>query len=244
MTGTDFYYFPLTWILQSHCSHKTLLWILFWLRVLNRFFFIAYWITVTSCEEPSFQSEAQTDGTGLAAHTYYLLLVKYGMKVIGRNKDTTNICTLHSSSAARFCISSISSYQKDTVIWENNSTCVRIQQNLDAWVTCWTSLHVIFCTDIRSSTHVYHMDPCTFRSESGTIWIQLQRLHKSHIVKIGSREAEMWPWIHKSPSTRRGIFLWHRKKEQVCLGRRTLPDQKSLQYGPNQNLRGFVTLMT
>lgn len=135
----------------------------------KQFFFIADWIAAISCEEPSFYSGYQIDGTGLAAHTNNLLLDKYGMKISRRNGDATNICTLHSWSVLRFYISNISSYQKVILILKNNSTGVWVQQKLHALVICWTSSHVISCTDIHRNTHVCHMYTRIFRSQSVTI---------------------------------------------------------------------------
>lgn len=119
--------------------------------------------------------------------TYYLLLDKIDMKVIGRNRDTTDIWKLHNLSALRFYIWSISSHLKDTKISENNSTGVWIQQGMNAQVTSWTCLYIIFCIGIHKNTHVYQMHTYIFQITACYHLNTIAKLHKSHIVIIGSR---------------------------------------------------------
>lgn len=148
-------------------------------------------------------------------HTYNLLLDTYSMKVIGRNRDTTDICKLHSWSALRFYISSISSHQKDTIVSENNSTCVWTQQNLDTQVTRWTNLRITFCIDIHRNTHVYHMYTYIFRTQPVTIWIQFQNCTRAILSKLAQgRQRCGFGHINLLPPEGEFSFNTEKKKKE------------------------------
>lgn len=173
-------------------------------------------------------------GQGWQQAHLHLLLKTYGMKVIVRNRDTTSVCKLLSRAALRFYLKH---FIRKTPQYDN-STRVWMQRNLDAQVTCWTSLPITFSKDLHRNTHVHHMHTQIFRSHTAYNHLKTTgELHKRHTVKIGSREAEMWLWMYKS-STRRRIFFWHRRKKkttkktppktQPCPVWRIFPEQNTL----------------
>lgn len=165
------------------------------------------------------------------------------MKVIGRKRDATDICKLDSWSALRFYNSSISSHQKDTIVSENNSIPVWTQQNLNTQVTFWTSLHILFCTDIHRNTHVYHMYTYIFRSQPVTIWIQLQNCTRPILSKLtqgkqrcGYRYVSLLPPGGEFSFDTEGKKKKQNKtkpKTQLCPVWRILPEQNTLNMTKN-----------
>lgn len=149
------------------------------------------------------------------------------MKVIGRNRETTDIFKLHSWSALRFYISSISSHQKDTIVSENNSTHVWMQQNLDAQVTSWTSLHIIFCIDIHRNTHVYHMYTYIFRSQPVTIWLQLQNCTRAILSELAQGKQRCgYGYINLLPPEGEFSFDTEEKKRKTKTKQKPTKHQK------------------
>ena len=87
-----------------------------------------------------------------------------------------------------------------------------MQQNLDAQVSFCTNLHIIFRIDIYRNTHAYHMYTYISRSQPVTIWIQLQNRTRAILSKLAQGRQRCSYVLYKSPSTRRGLFFWHRRK--------------------------------